>query len=349
MSLRRWPTKEEVSAIRAGWTHQQLRRTFGGANGYWVKLRSDCRTGALNGSALSSAAATPPAAATTVADVAPYFGFRSLAVNVAASSTVDVLAAPVAEPPLFAPLIELFDVDVLVAGDWHVPYHSETLVAKLLTYALDMGIKTLVINGDFLDSAVFFRGGQDHRPTMTEFRSELHAAEQMLRALLQRFQMIYWIAGNHEQRLFRLTKGELDMELLRRMVAEGVGDRVVVTDRDHIVIHYTDTPERITWRITHGESGSTVIATNAAVLKADSYSCNVLQGHNHLFGMRQTRSGKHIGVDHGAMCNPALIEYKQLRTTTYPTWVPGFAALKRGKVALYSPRFTHEFTAGAGV
>lgn len=229
---------------------------------------------------------------------------------------------------------------VLIAADWHVPHHDEGMAERLLKVAEQENVSHLIICGDFLNQDVFFRGGQDKHPAMVSFKEELGKAREVLAALLEVFASITWLAGNHEQRLFRTSKGEVDMEMLLTLVGGGQLDtsRVDVTDRDYVLLDHADPDFK--WRVTHGVGGSASIATNAAVVKVDIYGMNVAQGHNHLVGVKQSKNGRHLGMDVGCMLRPEWAAYKSLNTNTYPLWNQGFALIRDGKPTQFTRRWT---------
>jgi hypothetical protein len=176
---------------------------------------------------------------------------------------------------------------------------------------------------------------------MVSFKGELAKARDVLEALLDVFEHVVWLAGNHEQRLFRTSKGELDMEMLLGLVAGGKlqgAERVSTTDRDYVVLDHPD-PD-YSWRVTHGVGGSASVSTNAAVAKVDIYGMNVAQGHNHLIGAKQAKNGRHLGMDVGCMLRPEWAAYKSLNTNTYPMWNQGFALLRDGRPTQFSRRWT---------
>jgi predicted phosphodiesterase len=241
--------------------------------------------------------------------------------------------------PLLPQEVVLVDEDVLVAADWHSPHYDHAMVDALIRVAVQEKITHLVLAGDFIDEAVFFMGGNEKPPGQATFREELHSTGRLLAVLLQVFEKITWLRGNHEERLLRLSKAELGMEELRKMVAEGQGDRIRVTDRDYVYATWSHDPDA-TWRLPHGVGGSASIATNAAVKKAEIYGCHVAQGHDHLIGIRQTQNGRHLGVDIGCMLQPEWIGYKAMNTKTYPMWNQGFLMLRKGRPTLFTRKWT---------
>lgn len=233
---------------------------------------------------------------------------------------------------------------ILIAADFHIPHHDAELAAALLKVAEQERADRLIICGDFLNEDVFFMGGNAKLPTMVSFKTELLKAREVLHCLLDAFPAITWLAGNHEQRLFRASKGELDMASLLGQIAmvkltEPLDvSRVVVTDRDYVIVDHLD--PHYSWRIAHGVGGTASSPAAAAVKKAGIYDINVAQGHDHLIGLVQTPNAKHLGWDIGCMLEPEWALYKSLNTNTYPLWNQGFGLLKNGRPTPFSRRWT---------
>ena len=246
--------------------------------------------------------------------------------------TGDMLALPPPRTPPLPAHVQLVDTDIVVAGDWHVPYYDPTMAAMLISEAQRLEIDTLVLNGDFLDEEVFFAGGMEHPPFASAFATELATARRLLQELLRVFNHIVWVAGNHERRLYRMTGGEIALSALATIALGGGSEAVTTTDRDYITAHYTGSRP---WRITHGQGGSVKQPLRAALEKANSYDTNVIQGHNHLWGLTHTADGRHIAIDHGCMVDPRRISYRELNTRTYAQPKQGFAIVRDGRVRLY--------------
>lgn len=228
---------------------------------------------------------------------------------------------------------------VMVAGDWHIPHYHAGTIRLLIAVAKRDGIRSLILNGDFLNEDVFLFGGTGRKPAMPEFLEECTAAGRMLAVLLQHFDTIYWNAGNHEERWFRMNNGQVGMAQLLRLMLDRPEDRarVLVTDRDYVLVEQAASPR---WRVTHGQTGGVRSAVAGPKLKAQVYGCNVLQGHTHLWGEEPTSCGRYVGATHGCIADPAAAAYKMMRTTTYSQWQLGFASITNGRLRLYSQQHT---------
>lgn len=93
---------------------------------------------------------------------------------------------------------------VLLLSDIHIPYHDINAIEAAVEYGLKEGVDTVYLNGDILDffGCSFHEKDARKRPRMSE---ELEMGRQFLDWLRFKFptQQIYFIPGNHEQRIER--------------------------------------------------------------------------------------------------------------------------------------------------
>lgn len=231
--------------------------------------------------------------------------------------------------------VVLRDVDVVVAGDFHVPFHDPEMIALFVAVAQRDGIRTLLINGDFFDQEGLY-AGDDPSPGTVSFDAELQAARGVVDVLFKYFDQIVWNEGNHDDRITRSTHRHLTIDHLGYLVAAKYGENFRVTPRDHVELHWTGRPDD-SWRVTHGDgSRSMKSSVNGPKEMAEIYNTNVIQGHNHAVGRSQTKDGRHWGVSHGCIVDPRLVAYKQVNTTTHSQWVQGFGTIRRGKYRQYT-------------
>ena len=95
------------------------------------------------------------------------------------------------EPAAYAIPREVhIDEPVLVAGDWHIPFHDLYVVDALLAIAERDGITHLVMNGDVMSQDVFLHGGFDRNPDMPPFEDEMYETERVFGVLSEVFTSI---------------------------------------------------------------------------------------------------------------------------------------------------------------
>jgi len=91
---------------------------------------------------------------------------------------------------------------VLLLSDIHIPYHDIAAIEAAVEYGISEGVDTVYLNGDILDffGVSFHEKDAKKRPRMSE---EIEMGRQFLQWLKYKFpsEQIYFIPGNHEQRL----------------------------------------------------------------------------------------------------------------------------------------------------
>ena len=98
---------------------------------------------------------------------------------------------------------------IVVAGDFHAPYHDVDAVAELI--AREAGqTDLLVISGDFLD---LYSVSRFEKRDSVSIYDEWAAGEALLAALAAKFPDILMIHGNHDQRIERQLRAVVQPEL----------------------------------------------------------------------------------------------------------------------------------------
>ena len=216
--------------------------------------------------------------------------------------------------------------DCLILADPHIPYHDATFINRCIDVALSMGIKECCVAGDLLDYNAFSPFDPNVSDTL---EAEYAAAEDFLGVLAGAFQSVLRIKGNHDARLDkRIGYHQLSADRARRILTDK--PNVVFSDYYHCLCNG--------WRICHPKNASVVPGSVAAKL-AGKYSCNVVAGHGHVFGVAQDISAQYIGIDSGACADPARIEYVEMRMNTRPRIYQGAVVLKDGMPTLINKAF----------
>ena len=122
--------------------------------------------------------------------------------------------------------------NVAVWGDLHIPYHESDAVKAAIKLAKDDKVDAIFLNGDVLDffGLSFHEKNPKNRPRISE---ELESAREFLKGLRKHFPNIpiYWVDGNHENRLERylavkapelLDTSEFQISSLLRMAEYGI-------------------------------------------------------------------------------------------------------------------------------
>lgn len=212
----------------------------------------------------------------------------------------------------------------VVGGDIHNPQHSWRMIDQVC----EEKCKLFIDNGDFwnLDSMSEFQRKQ----TNADYKTEKACGRMILCRLLDSFQDVILIPGNHGNRINRATGQVMTIQdLVDMVVPEKDKDRVHVTDRDYVYLF--DGVRR--WRICHGREYSRKPGSKAQLM-GEKYGCSVILGHSHILSEKQVFCGMdtHYYIDGGCMLDFSKVEYENMNTSTFTNWARGYVRLQDGWV-----------------
>ncbi len=225
---------------------------------------------------------------------------------------------------------------ITIGTDYHAPAHSSLWCNRQLAVARKYGLKTLIIAGDGLDMNAFSSWGADPEESWS---AEMDEAAAWLWTIYHSYERIYWLRGNHEDRLARRTDWQLtaarfiDAVLAHHARTLGTG-----LDFDPERLQFSNYPwleidEK--WLVVHPSSYSRIpgrIANQLALIRRR----HVIAAHSHRANWGWCDDGEHVTIDTGGMFDEDLIRYRAMAMTTHPAWQHGFVAYKGGTAVLFS-------------
>ncbi len=227
--------------------------------------------------------------------------------------------------PVFRGDLKLPMDDYLITCDYHSPYYSVLWHNRTLAIADKFGVKKIIIVGDLIDFGFASHYYSDHKPGIDDESDE---NRRLVHSLLDAFDEVYLVKGNHEDRLGRQTNGMVQARyLLELWAGRDYGKRFHYSLYDKLTIGNE-------WLLVHPKSYS-IISTKVAKILASKFHKNILNTHGHFLGYGYDISGKYYAADIGGVFDKEKIEYKNIKTTTHPEWVNGFAVLKNGHPYLF--------------
>ena len=214
---------------------------------------------------------------------------------------------------------------LVVAGDFHVPYHDPVLLDLFLEFLTDFQPDILVINGDFLDCFAISRF--DKVPHHDSLKNEIEIGKVILTRIRKAIPdaEIYMVEGNHEfrlrqyliknaQELYELSPTLADYLKLEEFGVEWVGTKATASK-------WIDTYKRFgQLYVGHWDRVNKHSAMTAKNLVTDK-GVSLVQNHCHRIGQYNFRREDDIqivGIEAGCMCdlNPNY--------TSKPNWQQGF-------------------------
>lgn len=238
--------------------------------------------------------------------------------------------------PIFRGDLKLPMDDYIITCDYHSPYYSIVWHNRSLAIAERFGIKKLIVIGDLVElgfAAYFY---SDNKPKIEDEAGE---NKRLIGSMLDHFEQIYLVKGNHENRLGRNTDGIIKVQnLLEEWVGPEYGKRFTFSLYDKLTIGNE-------WLCVHPKSYSQKAGIASRAL-CSKYMMNILNTHGHHVGWNYDPSGKFLAVDLGGMFDSEKVEYINFKTTTHPVWNSGFGMLRNGHFYLFDERTDWDFWLG---
>lgn len=235
---------------------------------------------------------------------------------------------------LDTPLV--YEGDAMVTADWHVPLYDPDYVNDMILTARSQGLRTLIVAGDFFNFDALSQ--YDPKQSDAGLERELNEGVAVLRVLLETFDTIYYLWGNHDARMHRALGFALQFREAMKMVFGVLGqealDRVVFTNLDHM---WVETGGK-SYYICHPKTYSSIPLSNARRL-ASKFNASIITAHSHHCAVGYGPDGEKVVAEIGGLFDKNKTAYLQ-RTTTFPTWQQGFGWLKDGVLHVTSPGWT---------
>ena len=216
----------------------------------------------------------------------------------------------------------------LVISDIHLPCVDWELFENLLRVSKRQGVRTCVVGGDLFDLALFSRFPDSHAHGPEELTMGQQAAIKFFSMLLDQFEKVYVICGNHDFRIFGFTQGKITENQFFRFMTNisNTEKRVEFSAYRHMVLN-----ERT--RVVHPNGGGAfyVEGTREAV----KYQQNILLTHIHKMGWCFDPSGRLMVVGTGALLDPTTQAYVMTIPSGSPMWNTGGVIMQGSRFYLY--------------
>lgn len=216
---------------------------------------------------------------------------------------------------------------IALVFDLHVPFHDAVWLEQVVEVAVRRGHRTISIGGDLVDFSAFSFYG---RQTNVEAGDEIRLTRRVLEVLTTAFERVFYIGGNHEFRLARLTGGAIDLMGTLEMFCSMPG----VTVSDYCWLEVISGGER--FYIEHPQNVS-MHATVVAKALCSKYLTHVIAGHGHLWGMTRDASGRFWAIDAGMCADAKRLAYAAQRHSKRPEMLTGAVLIEDGIPILLCP------------
>jgi hypothetical protein len=227
----------------------------------------------------------------------------------------------------------VYEGDIAITADWHIPLYDAKYANKFILDAKDRGHTKLIIAGDFFNFDAL--SSYDPKQESAGLEGEVEEAVAVMRVLLETFDTIYFLWGNHDARLHRALGFAMQFRVAMRTVFGKLGDqaldRIIFSNLDHM---WVQTNEGM-WYICHPKNYTRVPLSTGRAL-APKVNANVITAHSHHCAVGYGPDGDKVVAEIGGLFDRHKTEYLQ-RTTTNPNWQQGYAFIEKGRLFVTSP------------
>lgn len=217
------------------------------------------------------------------------------------------------------------DGGVLIMADNHCPFISLEWHNRAIKYARKYKIKKLVIGGDFwdFDRLSFWLRQANAIDMGVALEDELSFSEIIVNDLLNNFNEIYILGGNHWRRLLNHITYSIRNERLMRLA--GFNDLKKVRFSTHYDWLLIDNKVRVT-HPKHARKMDGTLARDIAIKNPNQWIV-VTHRHRGMYGF--TPDGRPM-IEIGWLGDVNRMRYYQHIDTAYYNWVNGFAVYQNG-------------------
>ena len=221
----------------------------------------------------------------------------------------------------------VWEGDALVLPDPEFPFHHARWINQCVELAAAWGITHLNIAGDMLhlNSLAAFEPPWSEEDlaeyASSNFALEIRVARKQIKELVDAFDSVDLIMGNHEGRMLRALESVFSPEMLLRLLS-------IDTGKIRTAPYYYSTI------ISNGEPFLIEHPKNTSKYSpgylADKYQSHVLMAHSHKVGMAPSKSGRWYGWHIGCCVDENRLAYAAQRHNAGDPHKLGAAIIRNG-------------------
>lgn len=228
---------------------------------------------------------------------------------------------------------------IMFISDLHIPFEERSVVAEFLNSVKKERPQVIIIGGDLIDFSSISRHithPDDIMPLEYEIKKTVDFLKR-LRKVAGKNATIYWLEGNHEQRLIKyIMRNAEELAKLRELTIDALFE-LYRKDIDVIFVESNTVLKIDDWVFRHGHEigyGSTVPGNNARK-GIYNYGMNYIQGHIHRGNIIHIKQFNKIltGVE-----NPCACKLNPRYANGFSGWHHGWTVLKKDKKGDWGPQ-----------
>lgn len=225
----------------------------------------------------------------------------------------------------------------LITGDVHIPLTSMMMTAIMYEKRRQNNIADLILGGDFWNNDGL--GRFDPKQLDHTLEQEWDIGREYFGALLDEFENVYIIKGNHDDRFPRALGYKVGFveatKLLLGKVYEDNAERIHISPLDHMYVYGKEGQK---YYVCHPKAYSrSPLATGRAL--AAKHHCNIICAHAHHHAVGTDISGQYVVAEMGGLFDANKAAYLH-EATTFPKQVNGLCWLDpNGRLVAWNPLF----------
>lgn len=236
------------------------------------------------------------------------------------------------QAPAYDEYISLEADDALIISDLEIPDQDTNMLKAALAVGMKYNIRRLIYNGDIIatDQEVLNTWAKEWKDECeTTYQKAISMTRQVFTQYGKWFTDQYFVTGNHDNRIARLTGGEVHLDMLLR-------DTPCTFSRySYMFMKTNPAGPRTPWiKICHpkpfSENAASGLGTKlwANTVSPEGTKCHIVLGHTHLAQTAWSPDGQQEIASTGCMRHRA--QYKDTNTTAYRQWQRGFLMVRGG-------------------
>lgn len=211
---------------------------------------------------------------------------------------------------------------LFVCGDFHFPYYNRKTLRTLINTGKG---SDLLIAGDLLDWSSL--ASQKKRNDINEGTEDiLKGLRHLIQLLLDNFNIIYLMPGNHDFRIEVMSEGKLSWKMLFIEFLDAFPERFKIIDFPRVEVNDT-------WLVLHPDTYRNIPGSVARSF-SEITGKNVVCGHSHTTCESDAKNGK-FAIDIGGCVDEELIAYRYYTCKPYGEWRNGFVIIEGEKYKLF--------------
>lgn len=232
--------------------------------------------------------------------------------------------------------------NLLIMADIEAPLHDAGWCSDVVALAKHWDIKTVLSAGDLLHFKAlsgFFKRFLTEEEPVAEVTDEIDAAGDFVGVLLNEFDEVHCILGNHEGRLTRSLGVNVRARILQYLLGYKEEARLKIYPYyfAEIVTGVSLNNMGDRWRVAHPKNTSVIPARVPARI-ADKEQAHYISAHGHDWGAVTSVAG-YYAVSCGICVDPTRLDYVATRDNLRPKMQQGALILKDGYPILLHPEY----------